>query len=145
MRPLTKVACRTLGVTGMGIALYDAVHVSKLMSKQQSEFTKQKHLEDAYFSSRTIDDVSYNQNNIRQKTFDLRSKNPLPHIWGGFKGGINGFLAGIGTHLPLVVCSAFALASKGFMAKVGMVGSICCGVYSVLRNGFGVGKKNPMC
>ena len=144
MRTITKLACRTMGVAGMGIALYDATRVAGQFSRIGAQNQQSKYLEDAYFNSRGIDDVSYMSNNIRQKTFDLRSRNPLPSLWGRLKGGAQGALYSLGNSLAVVACSALALLSKGFFAKVGAVGvglSVC---YNIARNGFGLGKQNPM-
>ena len=78
MRTITKIACRTIGAAGLGTALYNASRVSSLFAKNEGLYENQKHLEKAFFDSRTIDSVNYTRNSIREKTFDLRSKNPLP-------------------------------------------------------------------
>lgn len=144
MRTITKIACRTVGVVGMGIALYDASCVAKQFSKNGAQNQQAKYLENAYFNSRNIDSVSYSSNAIREKTFDLRSKNPLPSLWGRLKGATLGTIDSLGNNLPTVACSALALLSKGIFAKIGAVGvglGIC---YNIARNGFGLGKQHPM-
>ena len=85
MRTITKIACRTIGTAGMGLALYDAYRVGSQFSRNGAQNQQAKYLEGAYFNSRGIDNVSYNSNNIRQKTFELRSQNPLPSLWGRVK------------------------------------------------------------
>ena len=144
MRMITKIACRTIGAAGMGISLYNAMRVGNQFSRNEAQRVEGKYLENAYFNSRTLDNVSFSDNTIRQKTFDLRAKNPLPAIWGRIKGGAQGATKSLGDSLPLVACSALALISKGILAKVGAAGvglSIC---YSIARNGFGLGKQHPM-
>ena len=73
-----KIVCRTLGTLGMGVALYDATKVSAQYARNGAQNQQAKYLERAYYDGRTIDTVSYSANNIRKKTFDLRTKNPLP-------------------------------------------------------------------
>jgi len=144
MRTITKIACRAMGTVGMGIALYDASRVASQFSKNGAQNQQAKYLEKAYFNTRGIDNVSYNSNNIRQKTFDLRSKNPIPSFWGRIKGGTEGALYSLGTNLFTVACSSLAILSKGVLAKVGAIGvglGIC---YNIARNGFGLGKQHPM-
>lgn len=144
MRTITKIACRTMGIAGMGLALYDATRVASQFSRNGAQKEQAKYLEGAYFDSRGIDTVSYNSNNIRKKTFDLRTNNPLPSLWGRVKGGFEGAIYSLGNSLFTVSCSALALLSKGFLAKVGAVGvglGIC---YKIAREGFGLGKQHPM-
>ena len=144
MRTITKIACRTLGTVGMGLSIYNATRVGSQFSKNEAQRTQGKYLERAYFDSRTIDDVSYTANGVRKKTFDLRTKNPLPTLWGRIKGWTQGCLYSLGNSLPIIACSALALVSKGIMAKIGAAG-IAIGIcYSIARNGFGLGKKHPM-
>ena len=144
MKMVTKIACRTVGIAGMGVALFDATQVGKMFAGQGAMNAGQKHLERAYFNARSIDEVSFNKNNIRKKVFDMRTKNPLHSIFGRIKGGTEGFLYGLGNMLPLVLCSSFAIASKNIFAKAGAIGTGCIAVYNILRNGFGLGKQHPM-
>lgn len=144
MNTLTKIACRTTGTVGIGVALYEAVKVGKQFSKNESQIVQGKYLENAYYNSRTVDKVSYTSNGIRKKTFDLRTRNPLPSIWGQIKGGTRGALYGLGENLFTVACSALAILSKGTLAKVGAAGVALKFCYDIARNGFGLGKKHPM-
>ena len=141
---ITKIACRTVGTIGMGVALYEATQVSKLLSRNYSVKEQSKYLEKAYFDSRTIDSVSYTANDIRSKAFDLRTKNPLPSLWGKIKGVISGALYGLGDQLPTVACSTLAILGKGLGAKIGAVGVVAVQGYNVIRNAFGLGKHHPM-
>ena len=59
MRTITKIACRTVGALGIGIALYDASRVASYQSKTVSENVKAAQIERAYFNSRTIDNNRY--------------------------------------------------------------------------------------
>ncbi len=144
MRMLTKIACRTIGTIGMGMSLYNAARVGNQFSRNEAQRIQGEYLERAYFDSRTIDNVSFTDNAIRQKTFDLRSKNPFPAIWGRIKGWSQGTVKALGDSLPVVACSALALVSKGLFAKVGAIGVALCACYSIARNGFGLGKQHPM-
>lgn len=144
MKTITKIACRTIGAAGIGYALYDAWRVGNHFSKVESEKVQSAYIEKAYFDSRNSDTVSFTDNDVRKKTFDLRVKNPIPSFWGKIKGGIEGSVYSLGNNLFTVACSAFALLSKGFMAKAGTVGLMLGACYNIVRNGFGLGKHNPM-
>ncbi len=144
MKTVTKIACRTMGTVGMGMALYNATRVASQFSKHSAQCEQSKYLEKAYFNSRSLSDVSYTSRSLQKKTFDLRTKNPLPSLWGKLKGAVKGTVQSLGNSLPAVVCAAFALLSKGILAKIGAVGvglGIC---YDIAHNGFGFGKHNPM-
>ena len=144
MNTLMKIACKTTGTVGMGVALYEAVQVGKQFSKNEAQVIQGKHLQNAYFNSRTIDNVSYTSNGIRKKTFELRTKNPLPAIWGKIKGATKGTTYGLGENLFTVACSALAILSKGSLAKIGAAGVVLKFCYDIARNGFGLGKEHPM-
>lgn len=144
MRTITKIACRTVGAIGMGVSLYNATRVGNLISRNEAQRVQGKYLEKAYFNSRTLDNINYTDNAIRRKTFDLKTKNPLPNLWGRISGWTKGALQSLGESLPVVACSALALISKGFLAKLGAVGIALSFCYSVARNGFGLGKQHPM-
>ena len=138
-----KIICRTFGVAGMGLALYDAVQSSKAVSRHQGLVTQGDFLENRYFASRTTDDVSSVQTAISKKTFDTLSASPIPGVWGKVKGACKGFVLSLGTNLPMICSASLAILSKGFLAKLGTVGVIGTAIYQILRQGFGVGKKNP--
>ena len=144
MRTISKIACRTTGIAGMGIALYNATQVSKLFSKNEAQLQQAKYLDSVYFSSRTIDSVNYVDNSLREKTFDLRARNPIPALWGKTKGCFLGFMYGLGNSLPFIVSGAMAILCKGIGAKIGAAGVVATLAYSVLKNGFGIGKEHPM-
>ena len=139
-----KIVCKTVGVAGMGMALFDAVQISKAVSKRTAHANQADYLEKSYFNSRTIDNMSVNANKIRAKVFDLETWNPLPVFFGKITGGVKGFMYSLAVNMPLVVTSAFAITSKGVMSKVGAVGVALGLAYNVARNGFGLGKEHPM-
>ena len=144
MNMLPKIICRTIGTAGMGLALYDAIKVGGQTSRNRGEEAQGKYLEKAYFNSRTTDTYSPYANAVQKKTFDLRTKNPLPSLWGRIKGGVSGALNSLGDHLFTVACSACAILSKGMLAKIGAVGVGLKLCYDIARNGFGLGKNHPM-
>lgn len=139
-----KIACRTIGALGMSAGLYDAFRVAGHHAKIGQEESRAKYYEKVYFSSRTTENTSYIANDLRNKTADLRSKLIFPAIKGTVVGGVKGFFNSLGNWLPAILCSALALTSKGKAAKFGAVGVALCAVYSILHNGFGMNKQNPM-
>ena len=144
MNIASRIVCRTVGLAGMGVALYDSAKISKQFAEIGSEHQQEHYLERAYFNSRTADKVSYTSNALREKTFELRSKNPLPGIYGKIKGGFQGMMYGLGNYLPVVICSTLALACKNWAAKAGALGVGIAALYKVAREGYGLGKSNPM-
>jgi hypothetical protein len=144
MKTITKVACRLIGAASIGSALYDSARVSNLYGKHQSEISQANYLERTYFNSRTLDSTSYTENAIRKKTYDLEANNPIPSVWGKIKGKTKGFFYGLSNNLPLIVCGSMALLGKNLVAKLGVLGSALCVAYTILRQGFGLGKNHPM-
>lgn len=144
MNTITKIACRSAGALGAGLALYDATQLGKLYSKSYSEMEQGKYLQNAYFNGRTIDNPSFIDNDIRATGFELRAKNPIPAFWGSIKGAISGSLYALANQLPTVACSTLAILGKGLSAKVGAIGVVVFQGYNAARNIFGLGKHNPM-
>jgi len=144
MKLIGKIACKTLGVAGMAAACYDAAKISKQYSVVGSDQAQENYLQKVYYNSRTLEDVSYTSNALRAKTFELRSKSPIPSIYGKAKGGFQGLMYGLANSLPLVLCSSFAILGKNFLAKLGAFGIGGIAIYKLMRDGFGVGKNNPM-
>lgn len=144
MKPITRIACRTIGAAGIVLACCDSHKVAKQFSAIGADHAQEHYLEKAYFSSRTTDTVSPSSNALREKTFELRSKNPLPSIGGKMKGRRQGFLYGMSNWLPVIACSSLALLGKNILAKAGAIGIGILTAYKVMREGFGLGKNNPM-
>ncbi|MBQ4114148.1 hypothetical protein IJD34_01955 [bacterium] len=144
MKLLPKIICRTVGTAGMGLALFDAMKVGGQTSRNTSQATQGKYLEKLYFNNRTIENTSFVSNGMRHGTFNVLSSSPIASLWGRIKGWFQGTLCSLGNNLPIVACSAFALLSKGTMAKVGAIGTGLVLCYDILRNGLGFGKHNPM-
>ena len=139
-----KIVCRTIGTAGMGMSLANAIQTGKYFSKTMEEDIQAEHLEKVYYSSRTLSDINYNANMLREKGFELRSRNPIYAIYGKLKGAIGGFLYGLGCILPSIVFSALALLCKNWVAKVGAIGVAAGILMTFVKEGFGVGKTNPM-
>lgn len=144
MNIVAKIACRTIGVAGMGLACYDAAKISRQFSQIGSDHAQERYLENVYYSSRTLDDVSYTTNAMREKAFNLRSRSPIPGTVGKIKGGFQGLMYGLANNLPIIACSALAILSKNFFAKAGAIGIGALTLFKFLREGFGLGKNNPM-
>ena len=60
------------------------------------------------------------------------------------KGFTKGFLNTLGNNLIPVAFSALAIATKGTMSKIGAWGVAGYGVFTVLKEGFGLGKNTPV-
>jgi len=144
MRLAGKIICKTIGTAGIIVACRDASKVSKQFAEIGSDHAQEHYMEKVYYNSRTLDKVSYMDNALREKTFELRSKSPLPGIRGKIEGGFKGFMYGLANSLPLIACSSLAILGKNILAKAGVIGIGAIAVYKVLREGFGLGKNNPM-
>lgn len=144
MKTITKIACRTIGALGIGAAIYDASRISGQFSRNGGHYQQAKYLERTYFNSRTTDTISYTRNGVREGVYDIRTRNPIPSIWGKIKGGTQGFMYGLGNNLLTITFGALALCCKNTFAKIGAAGVGLSFLYTILRDGFGLGKNHPM-
>jgi hypothetical protein len=144
MNIVTNIACKTIGTVGIGVALYNASRVGGQFSRNLSHLEEQKYLEKAYFNTRTLDSINYTNGSIQNKAFNLKTRNPIPSFWGKIKGGIRGFIYGLGDNLPLILFGSLAIACKNTFAKIGAVGIGITALYNVLKECFSFGKNNPV-
>ena len=145
MNFLTKMACRTIGTAGMGMAMYDTYCISKQYAKNGGQKESGEYIAKTYANSRTTENVSYVSNDMRKMTFDIMAENPLPTVWGKIKGGFNGAIYSLANNIGTISFSALALTAKNkYIALTGVIGTALCTAYKILQDGLGIGKHTPM-
>lgn len=141
---ISNIVCKTVGVAGMSAVLYDAYTIGKEQSHRTSQKVTADKFESIVAAQRTLSDESHVANAIQNKVADLRMSNPLIPFWGRIKGFFEGSLESLGNNVIPVICSTLALLTKGTTAKLGAWGLVGCGIYTVLKEGFGIGKNSPV-
>ena len=141
---VSNVVCKTVGLAGMGAVLYDAYTIGKEQSYRTSQKVSADFFESVYAAQRTQTNESHVTNAMQNKVADLRLRNPLIPMFGRVKGFFEGALDSLGNNVVPVIFAATALLTKGFMSKLGAWGLAGCGVYTILKEGFGIGKNAPM-
>ena len=144
MGTFANIVCKTVGAAGMGAVIYDAYSVGKATSSRTAQKVAADHYLDVYTSKRTLSTESPVNNAIQTKVADMRSNNPIIPIAGKVKGFISGTLSSLADNILPVSFAALAITTKGFFSKLGACGVAACGLMMVLKEGFGVGKQNPM-
>ena len=144
MGTFANIVCKTVGVAGMSMAVYDAYSVGKATSARTSQKVMADHITDVYSSERTLTTESPVNNAIQSKVADFRSNNAIVPIVGKVKGFFGGILKSLADNLIPVSCAALALTTKGMLSKLGAIGVAACGLLTILKEGFGVGKQTPM-
>ena len=102
------------------------------------------HFEKVHASTRTLSGESSVNSAMQKKIAEMRMDNPLFSIMGNIKGFTKGFLNTLGNNLIPVAFSSLALATKGTMSKIGAWGVAGYGLFTVLKEGFGLGKNTPV-
>ena len=143
MSIISTVLCKTAGIAGMSAALYDAYSVGNANSKRYSNLNNADYFEKIHTAQRTLSSESPTNNAIQKKVANLRYNNPIVPAYGKIKGFIDGTLKSLGDNLIPISFAALALATKGFYSKLGAWGVVGCGVFTALREGFGLGKTSP--
>ena len=54
MNLVARVACRTIGAAGIGVALYDSAKIAKYFSETGSEHAQEHYLEKAYLTQEQL-------------------------------------------------------------------------------------------
>lgn len=141
---VSNIVCKTVGIAGMGAIVYDAYHIGKEQSHRTSQKETADRFESIIASQRTQTHESHVTNAIQNKIADLRMQNPIIPFYGRVKGFFEGALESLGNNIIPVIFTSCALLSKGFMSKVGAWGLVGCGIYTAIKEGFGIGKNTPM-
>ena len=141
---ISKIVCKTVGLAGLSAVVYDAYSVGKHYGAGNSMAQSADTFEHIVAANRTSTSASPVTSAIQNKVSDLRMNNPLVPAYGKVKGFIKGSLESLGDNIILVGCTTLAMAGKGFFAKLGAWGVAGCGLYTILREGFGFGKQSPV-
>ncbi len=141
---VSTIVCKTAGIAGMSAVVYDAFSVGRASSSRISQQVTADHFERVHTSRRTLSTESPVNGAIQGKIADMRENNPIIPIYGKVKGFCSGVLNSLGNNLLPVSFAALALTTKGFFSKLGAAGLAACGLLTVLKEGFGLGKQTPM-
>lgn len=141
---VSNIVCKTVGIAGMSAVLYDSYSVAKKNSSRVAQMDNADHFEKVHTSTRTLSGESSVNSAMQKKIAEMRMDNPLFSIMGNIKGFAKGFLNTLGNNLIPVAFSALALATKGTMSKIGAWGVAGYGLFTIAKEGFGLGKQTPM-
>ena len=144
MGVISNIACKTIGLGGMSLAVYDAYTHGSHLSNKIAQAEEADHFEKIHAQTRSLSTESYVNSAMQHKIAELRMNNPLISAWGKTKGFCEGFIHSLGSNILPVAFSALAICTKGFMSKLGAIGAVGCGAYKILKEGFGVGKHSPI-
>ena len=144
MGMVSNIVCKTVGIAGMSAVLYDSYSVAKKNAGRVAQMENADHFEKVHASTRTLNGESSVNRAMQKKVAEMRMDNPLFSIMGNVKGFTKGFLNTLGNNLFTVAFSGLALATKGTMSKIGAWGTVGCGLLTIAREGFGLGKNTPV-
>ena len=141
---IANIVCKTVGIAGLSAATYDAFATGKHHAHAGSQEASADYFQKIHDASRTTTSESHVTSAIQKKVADLRMSNPVIPFLGKVKGFIKGTFESMGDNIFLVASASLALATKGFMSKLGAWGVAAVGAYKILHEGFGLGKKTPI-
>ena len=128
------VTTTAAGLTGAGIALYDANAHAKIKAYEY------KNIKDAdagfkYFNNtQYLDNESKTTTKIKEKMFNWELTNTLRGALNASSGYASGFASGILGHTLTIASSAAAICLKGKKALIGVAGLALGGIYSIVRH-----------
>ncbi|MBR1776515.1 hypothetical protein IJ750_05535 [bacterium] len=139
-----KIICKTAGVAGVSAVLYDAYATGRHHAMSGGQMQNADTFQYIISAKRTTSDESPVTGALQDKLSDLRMNNPIIPAYGKTKGFIKGTFSSLGNNLVPIIFSSMALAGKNAWAKVGAWGLAAYGLYTVLKEGFGIGKNTPV-
>lgn len=144
MGTIANIACKTVGIAGMSAVLYDAYSLGKQNSQRNLQKVNADHFEKVIADTRTMSSESAMTGAMQKKIANFRMNNPLISAFGSVGGFISGALNSLGDNIIPTAFASIALATKGKLSKLGAFGTIGYGIYTVLKEGFGVSKQSPL-
>ena len=144
MSTFSNIVCKTVGIAGMSAVLYDAYSLAKDNSKRQSQAVTADYFERVHAGTRTLNTESQVNNAIQNGVRNFRLDNSIVPVYGNIKGFVTGFFKSLGENILPVSFAALALATKGTFSKIGAWGLCITGLYTVAKEGFGLGKNSPI-
>lgn len=144
MKMVPKIICKTVGIAGMSAAIYDAYTLGSKNSQRTNQMVNADHFEKVHSSTRTLSSESSINSAVQNKIADLRMQNPLFSVFGSAKGFVSGFFNSLGSNIIPISFAALALAGKNIVSKIGAIGVAGCGLFTILHEGFGIGKSSPI-
>ena len=144
MGMMANIVCKTVGVAGMSAVLYDAYSLGKQNSQRNLQKVNADHFEKVIADTRTMSSESAMTGAMQKKIANFRMNNPLISAFGSVGGFISGALNSLGDNIIPTAFASIALATKGKLSKLGAFGTIGYGIYTVLKEGFGVSKQSPL-
>lgn len=143
MSTISTILCKTVGIAGASAVIYDAYTVGKASSKRISDITNADYYEKIHTTRRSLTNESHVSNAIQNKVTDMRYNNPIIPLWGKTKGFIYGVITSLGDNILPTTLATLAIATKGIFSKIGAWGLVGYGVYTALKEAFGIGKISP--
>ena len=144
MKMVPKIICKTVGIAGMSAAIYDAYTLGSKNSQRTNQMVNADHFEKVHSSTRTLSSESSINSAVQNKIADLRMQNPLFSVFGSAKGFVSGFFNSLGSNIIPISFAALALAGKNIVSKIGAIGVAGYGLFTILHEGFGIGKSSPI-
>ena len=144
MSTFSNIVCKTVGIAGMSAVLYDAYSLGRANSRRQAQNVTADYFERVHAGTRTLNTESQVNNAIQKGVKNFRIDNSIVPVYGSVKGFVTGFLKSLGENILPVSLATLALATKGTLSKIGAWGLAATGLYTVAKEGFGLGKISPM-
>lgn len=144
MGMMANIVCKTVGVAGMSAVLYDAYSLGSENSQRNMQKVNADHFEKVVADTRSLSSESAMSGAMQKKVADFRMNNPLISMFGTASGFVSGALNSLADNIVPAACASIALAAKGTLAKIGAWGTVGYGIYTILKEGFGVSKKSPI-
>ena len=144
MGMIANIICKTVGAAGMSAVIYDAYSVGRHHAVSGAQEENADTFESIVAAKRTTSTESSTSGAIQEKVSNLRMNNPIIPIYGKVKGFTRGVLTSLGDDIVPVIFASLALAAKNGWAKLGAWGVAGCGLYTIVKEGFGIGKTAPV-
>lgn len=127
---ILKYAAKAAGLTGLGIALYDANYMGKRTASKTKNVANANAAYDYFKNTQYQVNGSHMTTKYKKKLFNWELRERIRGHHNYNKGYIKGFFNNIGMHIIPVALSIAALATKGLKSKIAAGGLCLYGLYS---------------
>jgi len=123
-------AAKAVGITGLGIALYDANHMGKRTAGKTKNVANANAGYDYFRNTQYQVNGSHMTTNYKKKLFNWELRERIRGRHNYNKGYIKGFFNNLGQHIVPVALSTVALVTKGLPSKISAGGLGLYAIYS---------------
>lgn len=140
MVQFSNLIAKTVGLTGLGLVLFDAHTAGKITAPLNEKNLKAEQLKDQFMNNRKLDSTSTVRNEANKVVFKYFTDEHLTGFFTNIAGYLKGAVATLVNDVVPLGLAVGTVMTKGVFSKAFGVGLLGYGGIFLLQKAFGIGK-----